>query len=63
MRRVSVPGGITEGALKLLDQELGSTFERLIEVTHAKFREDAEKVAELFTAWDSPAASDAAPNT
>lgn len=63
VRRVSVPGGITEGALKLLDQELGSTFERLIEVTHAKFREDAEKVAELFTAWDSPAASDAAPNT
>ncbi|WP_438433268.1 late competence protein ComER [Gorillibacterium sp. sgz500922] len=46
--RVAVPGGITEEALKLLDRELGGTFTRLIGSTHAKFREDAEKVAELL---------------
>ncbi|WP_108722186.1 late competence protein ComER [Gorillibacterium timonense] len=48
IKRVAVPGGITEEALRLLEKELGSTFTRLIGSTHAKFREDAEKVAELF---------------
>jgi competence protein ComER len=46
--RVAVPGGITEEGLKLLDRELSGTFTRLIASTHAKFREDADKVAELF---------------
>lgn len=53
VKRVAVPGGITEEGLRLLEQELGNTFIRLIGSTHAKFREDAEKVSGLFRSDDS----------
>jgi competence protein ComER len=42
--RVSVPGGITAEAIKLLRRELEGTFNRLIQTTHNKYREDLEKV-------------------
>ncbi|MBD2844487.1 late competence protein ComER [Paenibacillus sp. IB182496] len=42
--RVSVPGGITAKALRMLDTELDGVFNRLIRTTHAKFAEDVEKV-------------------
>lgn len=47
--RVSVPGGITARALLQLETELDGVFERLIRTTHAKFREDLEKVDQSFT--------------
>jgi competence protein ComER len=47
--RVSVPGGITATALLQLESELDGVFERLIQTTHAKFREDLEKVDQSFT--------------
>jgi len=47
-QRVSVPGGITAEGLKLMDNELGDTFNRLIRTTHAKFDEDLEKVTANF---------------
>jgi competence protein ComER len=48
IRRVSVPGGITAAALKLLEAELDGVFNRLIRTTHAKFREDLAKVEQTF---------------
>jgi competence protein ComER len=47
--RVSVPGGITAEALKLLNSELDGTFNRLIGATHAKYEEDLAKVQRLLT--------------
>ncbi|PZD93973.1 late competence protein ComER [Paenibacillus sambharensis] len=47
--RVSVPGGITAKALTMLGNELDGVFQRLIKTTHAKFREDLEKVDQSFT--------------
>jgi len=47
--RVSVPGGITARALLQLETELDGVFDRLIRTTHAKFREDLEKVDQSFT--------------
>jgi competence protein ComER len=47
--RVSVPGGITAEALKLLRLELEGTFNRLIRTTHAKYNEDLEKVQRSFS--------------
>ncbi|QAY66379.1 late competence protein ComER [Paenibacillus protaetiae] len=46
--RVSVPGGITAQALDILRQELPGVFTRLVHTTHDKFREDVEKVEDLF---------------
>lgn len=46
--RVSVPGGITAEAIRLLNHELDGTFNRLIRTTHAKFYEDVEKVGVSF---------------
>ncbi|EXX86227.1 competence protein [Paenibacillus darwinianus] len=48
-QRVAVPGGITAEALKLLRVELDDVFHRVIHATHAKFREDLEKVDQSFT--------------
>ncbi|GGG11032.1 late competence protein ComER [Paenibacillus abyssi] len=45
---VSVPGGITAEALRLLDCELNDVFNRLIRTTHAKFHEDVAKVSAAF---------------
>ncbi|WP_308638812.1 late competence protein ComER [Paenibacillus silvisoli] len=42
--RVSVPGGITAQALALLNRELDGVFNRLIRTTHAKYREDLDRV-------------------
>jgi competence protein ComER len=47
-QRVTVPGGITAEGLRLLDNELNGTFNRLIRITHAKFDEDLEKVSAMF---------------
>jgi len=46
--RVSVPGGITAEAIRLLNHELDGVFQRLIRTTHAKFYEDVEKVGVSF---------------
>ncbi|RXZ77203.1 late competence protein ComER [Paenibacillaceae bacterium] len=46
--RVSVPGGITAEALRMLDYELDGVFNRLIRTTHAKYEEDVAKVASSF---------------
>lgn len=48
-QRVAVPGGITAEALRLLDNELEGVFQQLIQVTHAKYKEDLHKVeSQLF---------------
>lgn len=48
-QRVAVPGGITAEALRLLDCELNSVFQQLIQVTHAKYEAELEKVeCQLF---------------
>ncbi|AJY76259.1 late competence protein ComER [Paenibacillus beijingensis] len=47
-QRVAVPGGITEQALKLLHSETDEIFNKLIRTTHAKFKEDLEKVQASF---------------
>lgn len=47
-QRVAVPGGITAEGLRLLESELNGTFNRLIRITHAKFKEDLEKVETMF---------------
>ncbi|PWV98410.1 competence protein ComER [Paenibacillus cellulosilyticus] len=43
--RVAVPGGITAKALELLNLDCDGMFNRLIRTTHAKYKEDANKVA------------------
>ncbi|MBG9792056.1 competence protein [Paenibacillus dendritiformis] len=47
-QRVAVPGGITAEALRLMNQELADMFHQLIQVTHAKYEEDLEKVHSQF---------------
>ncbi|UHA74222.1 late competence protein ComER [Paenibacillus sp. 481] len=47
-QRVAVPGGITAEALRLLDRELAGVFHQLIQVTHAKYEEDLQKVHAQF---------------
>jgi len=47
-QRVAVPGGIIEAGLSLMEQELDTTFVRLLRKTHAKYDEDVEKVDHLF---------------
>ncbi|MFC5651792.1 late competence protein ComER [Paenibacillus solisilvae] len=44
--RVAVPGGITAKALALLSLELDGVFNSVIRATHAKYREDLERVTE-----------------
>ncbi len=46
--RVSVPGGITAEGLRLMDQELHGMFNRLIQTTHRKYKEDVDKIESLF---------------
>lgn len=46
--RVSVPGGVTGEGLKVLNHEIGDMFDLLFQQTHAKYREDLEKVKEQF---------------
>jgi competence protein ComER len=47
-QRVSVPGGITAEALKMMEREMHGLFNQLIRTTHAKYDEDLEKVESLF---------------
>ncbi|ANE47272.1 competence protein [Paenibacillus swuensis] len=47
-KRVSVPGGITEEALRLLSVRLHGVFNELIETTHKKYYEDVEQVEAQF---------------
>ncbi|GGI43590.1 pyrroline-5-carboxylate reductase [Paenibacillus marchantiophytorum] len=48
-KRVSVPGGITEEGLRILEEELAGVFSRVIIATHAKYEEDLEKAEHRFT--------------
>lgn len=47
-QRVSVPGGITAEALKMLKAETDGVFNQLIRTTHAKYDEDLEKVESMM---------------
>ena len=47
--KVCVKGGITGEGIKVLDNELGSVFEHVFQATHAKFKEDLEKVEIQFS--------------
>ncbi|MVO99490.1 late competence protein ComER [Paenibacillus lutrae] len=47
-KRVCVPGGITAEGLRLMDHDLDGMFNRLIQITHAKYEEDLEKVESVF---------------
>lgn len=47
-QRVAVPGGITAEGLRLMEEELGSLFHKLIRATHDKYEEDLQKVQRLF---------------
>lgn len=47
-KRVAVPGGITAEGLRLMEHELDGMFNRLIRITHAKYKEDLEKVDAQF---------------
>lgn len=47
-RRVSVPGGITEEGISLLREALNGVFPRLIQVTHNKYKEDLNKLNQIF---------------
>ncbi|OXM15520.1 late competence protein ComER [Paenibacillus herberti] len=44
IKRVSVPGGITQQGLQVLRKETDGMFQKLIRTTHEKYREDVEKV-------------------
>ncbi len=46
--RVRVPGGITSEGLDLLQTSLDGMFERLIQTTHEKYKNDLAKVETLF---------------
>ncbi len=46
--RVSVPGGVTGEGLKVLREEIGDMFDHLFQQTHAKYKEDLEKVNDQF---------------
>jgi competence protein ComER len=47
--KVCVKGGITGEGIKIMEKELGDVFEHLYQATHAKFREDLEKVELQFS--------------
>lgn len=47
-QRVSVPGGITAEALKMMSVELDGIFNQLIQTTHKKYYNDLDKVESLF---------------
>lgn len=48
-KRVSVPGGITEEGLRIMDStDLAGMFTQMIRATHAKYKEDLEKAELLF---------------
>ena len=47
--KVSVKGGITGEGIKVLDNELGDVFEHIFQATHAKFKEDLDKVEIQFS--------------
>lgn len=46
--RVSVPGGVTGEGLKVLREEIGDMFDLLFQQTHAKYREDIDKIKDQF---------------
>jgi competence protein ComER len=48
IERVCVKGGITGEGIKVLDGELGDVFEHLLQATHAKFKEDLDKIEMQF---------------
>jgi competence protein ComER len=46
--KVCVKGGVTGEGIKVLEAELGSIFEHMVQQTHAKYYEDIEKVGHQF---------------
>jgi competence protein ComER len=46
--RVCVPGGITAEGISILHSELTGVFNRVVKATHAKYKEDLEKVELLL---------------
>jgi competence protein ComER len=48
LKRVTVPGGITEEGLRMLSMDLDETFHRLVRATHHKYNDEVEKVEGLF---------------
>lgn len=47
-QRVSVPGGITAEAIGLMDREFHDVFHALIRTTHAKYKDDLDKIETAF---------------
>ncbi len=47
-QRIAVPGGITAAGLHIIDQEIDGLFERIIDATHSKFKEDVERANQTF---------------
>jgi len=47
--KVCVKGGITGEGIKVLDNELGDVFEHIFQATHAKFKDDLDKVESQFS--------------
>lgn len=47
-KRVSVPGGITAEAIKIMETELNGMFKRLIQTTHQKYEHERDKIESLF---------------
>jgi len=47
-KQVSVPGGITAEALRMMEVELDGLFIQLVRVTHTKYEEDLAKVESLL---------------
>jgi competence protein ComER len=47
-KQVAVPGGITAEGLRIMEKELCGMFNHLIRTTHAKYKEDLEKVEARF---------------
>jgi competence protein ComER len=42
-QRVSVPGGVTAEGISVLQSELQGVFNRVVQATHAKYKEDLDK--------------------
>lgn len=51
--KVCVKGGITGEGIKVLENEMGNMFEHVFQATHAKFKEDLDKVEVQFSNHNS----------
>ncbi|WHY70509.1 late competence protein ComER [Fictibacillus enclensis] len=48
IEKVCVKGGITGEGIKILNEDAGEVFDRVIERTHEKYHEECEKISEQF---------------